>query len=683
MFSVLVDYHNDLLGLLEQEIQVNGGALGLGSLAEILSKLADEEVSIVQIAQERMGVVALNETDCQWIEQLSRASLENENRYFPKLDTSLNFNFLYVQAHLIRSYLLLCRINYKHIQGRYQCYAKRHDAVTTTLDRDGDHETDLRLTDEWNHLEYANLNQLHNEHRLLQRIADVVRNATEDFSKVNLSTFMRDSDYGHRFAQQFQEYQIKDFPLHQIDDVCRFYEKMINNYQHAFIDAPRLLRVPLDDTLSNELDQIFQSSFLPSTEVSDKVEFEKKIQTINEFLSDLKEAENSLGSKSAQSLAEICQQWHIDNPIVHLIPREIKCENYVPLCQKLSDLRSQLRKHANEIEEKSIEQWSACFDRSTTSQSIPNSFHMSREPPSPPIIPDPPSPSVEPPTPTPREKLDTENPSVEIQDLFSPTRPTTPRPTTPVPQLKSNDYVSLVTLKIQSVSLPPSALFESSRLIADGLPTQEAAVRIHITHLDGSPEKHHLKAHKVHDQLRKSFVQKRYDLHSMAIIDQYKLCVDYMTEPTNDLLPIRSAEYRVIERTALVSIILSFERHQLNYSATSQAQISSILARFIVDQKLTFTPSDTYFNVYDQQGKYLFEDSPISQIYRSDEQAPIRVQILRSESNTSTFAEVTLTKDHEGMCLYSFYRGGIQTCTSVQLWNHESSSSTQSPHGNR
>ena len=213
MFSVLVDYHNDLLGLLEQEIKENGGALGLGSLAEILSKLADEEVSIVQIGQERMGVVALNETDCQWIEQLSRASLENGNCYFPKLDTSLNFNFLYVQSYLIRSYLLLCRINYKHIQGRYQCYAKRQNPVTATLDHDGDHDADLRLTDEWNHLEYANLNQLHNEHRFLQRIADVVRNATEDFSKANLSTFMRNSDYGHRFAQQFHEYQMKDFPF--------------------------------------------------------------------------------------------------------------------------------------------------------------------------------------------------------------------------------------------------------------------------------------------------------------------------------------------------------------------------------------------------------------------------------------------------------------------------------------
>ena len=213
--------------------------------------------------------------------------------------------------------------------------------------------------------------------------------------------------------------------MHQTDDVCRLYEKLINNYQHAFIDAPRLLRVSLDDTLSNELDQIFQSSFLPSSELVDKEEFEKKVQTINEFLSDLKAAENSLGSKSAQSLAEICQQWHIDNPIVHLIPREIKCENYVPLCQKLSDLRSQLRKQASEIEEKRIEQWSACFDRSATSQPRPNSFHMSQEPASPSIISDPPSPPVEPPTPTPREQLNTENPSIETEDLFGPTRPTT------------------------------------------------------------------------------------------------------------------------------------------------------------------------------------------------------------------------------------------------------------------
>ena len=163
------------------------------------------------------------------------------------------------------------------------------------------------------------------------------------------------------------------------------------------------------------------------------------------------------------------------------------------------------------------------------------------------------------------------------------------------------------------------------------------------------------RADGIHEKLRKIFVEKKYDLSSAAIIDKNQMCVDFMTKATNGLSPIPSVKYSVIKRTILVPIILHFERDQLNYSATLEAQISSILARFIIDQQLTFTPSATYFNVYDQQGKYLFEDCSIGQIYRPDEQAPIRIQILRSESNTSTFAEVTLTTDHEGMCPSSVY----------------------------
>jgi hypothetical protein len=659
MFSVIVDYHNDLLGLLEQEIEENGDTLGLGSLTEILNKLADEEVSIVQIAQERMGVIALNEIDCQWIEQLSRASLENDNRRFAKSDTSLNFNFLYVQSYLIRSYLLLCRINYQHIRGKYQCYTKQQNSATTTADHDDDHDVCSRLTDEWNHLEYADLNQLHNEHRFLQRIANIARNSIEDFSTTNLSTFIRDSEYGHRFAEQFQEYRMKDFPLHQLDDVCRLYEKLINNYQHAFIDAPRLLRVPLSDTLSDELDQIFQSSFLPPSDEIDKDEFEKRVQTINEFLNELKRAENALGGELAQSLAETCQKWRIYSPIVQLIPGEIKCENYVPLCQKLNDLRSQLRKQANEIEEQSIQHWSAGFDGSAADQSIPNSFSVpwgtENQPDEEPFLvyTEPPSPVIEPPSPLPK-KIPSQDSNSEDDIFLGPSRPTTPRPSTPVPQNESNDYVSRATLKIQSVVLPPSALFASSRSKVEASSIRTPRADFQITHSDNSTKGHMCRAENIHEQLRKIFSEKKYDPNSYAIIDKNHMSVDFTAKTTNGLLPIPSVKYSVIEKTILVPIILHFEQHQLDYSATPEAQISSILARFIIDRQLTFTSPDTYFNVYDQRGKYLPEDSPIGEIYRPEEHVPIRVQILRGESETSTFAEVTLTTD-QGMCLSSVY----------------------------
>ncbi|CAF1352378.1 unnamed protein product, partial [Didymodactylos carnosus] len=99
-------------------------------LKDIINELS-REMSILQITQGNMGVITLNKMDCQWIEQLSRASLENEKDYFIKLNTPLNFNFLYVQSYLIRTYLLYCRINYEHIKGKYQCYTQRKPPITT------------------------------------------------------------------------------------------------------------------------------------------------------------------------------------------------------------------------------------------------------------------------------------------------------------------------------------------------------------------------------------------------------------------------------------------------------------------------------------------------------------------------------------------------------------------------
>ncbi|CAF4202353.1 unnamed protein product, partial [Rotaria sordida] len=102
-----------------------GDILDLGSLKDIICELSKREISILQIAQENMGIITLNKMNCQWTEQLSQASLENENNYFLTIDTTLKFNFLYVQSYLIRTYLLYCHINYQHIKGKYQCYSRK------------------------------------------------------------------------------------------------------------------------------------------------------------------------------------------------------------------------------------------------------------------------------------------------------------------------------------------------------------------------------------------------------------------------------------------------------------------------------------------------------------------------------------------------------------------------------
>ncbi|CAF4270503.1 unnamed protein product, partial [Rotaria sordida] len=194
-----------------------------------------------------MGIITLNKMDYQWIEQLSRASLENENNYFITIDTSLKFNFLYVQSYLIRTYLLYCRINYQHIKGKYQCYTRKKISIITN---NIDMNFNILLIDEWNHLEQKNLIELQNESNLLQQIMDILKNSSQNYSSMKLSEFIRNTNYDHRFIQQFQQYQIKDFPLSQIKDICQLYEQSINHFQHTFINVSHLIRIPLDKKLN-------------------------------------------------------------------------------------------------------------------------------------------------------------------------------------------------------------------------------------------------------------------------------------------------------------------------------------------------------------------------------------------------------------------------------------------------
>ena len=203
-------------------------------MKDIINQLSQREISILQIVQENMGIITLNKMDCQWIEQLSRASLENEKDYFIKLNTPLKFNFLYVQSYLVRTYLLYCRINYQHIKGKYQCYTQRKVLITTNnlkVHDDIDMNSYILLADEWNHLEHKNFDQLQNEFYFLQRIIDLLKNSPEDYSLMKLSEFIRNTNNDDRFAQQFVQYRIKDFSLSQIKHIYKLYEQSINNYQ--------------------------------------------------------------------------------------------------------------------------------------------------------------------------------------------------------------------------------------------------------------------------------------------------------------------------------------------------------------------------------------------------------------------------------------------------------------------
>ncbi|CAF1461212.1 unnamed protein product [Didymodactylos carnosus] len=295
-------------------------------------------------------------------------------------------------------------------------------------------------------------------------------------------------------------------------------------------------------------------SFISSNDQIRKEELQDKIRTITEFLNDLKNIENCFSRLWAESLTEICALLYIENPIITLLPKEIKCENYVPLCLKLIEIRSQLQERMIDIEEKTIDLWNARFDIPDTDQPKENSFNIFRNKtddvigldPNLIFTPDPQLPTTPKPT-TPMDPFDWEG--------LIPLGPASPSPPLPVVYEKTINYTSLFKLKITLISFP--ILFEKSRIQVEQLASKTQNTRFVITFKDGKQTKYHCsKPEKFYMQLKKIFDEKKYDLNTIGIIDSNQILVDFMKTNVNNSLPIIEEEYHIKEKRLLISIIL-------------------------------------------------------------------------------------------------------------------------------
>ena len=617
-----------------------------------VEQLIGREISILRIVQDNMGIIQLNPTDHKWIEQLSRASLINEKNYFFQLNSSLDFNCLYVQSYLIRSYLLFCPINYEHVRSQYQCYIRRK---LPTISDDVNH-VDEAFKEQWNHLEQMNLHQLENEHYFLQRIIDVLTNSIEDLSSKSLSEFVRTPDYEHRFLQQFQQYGIKDFPLVHIHKISRFYNKAIQNFQNLFLDVSQLLRVPIEQNLNDRLDVILQKEFIPNE--NNKDQLQTNIRLITEFLNDLKHIEIHLVTQSSQPLKQICSVLEIQNRIVDSLVNEINCENYVPLCLKLIEIRSKLQEQTINIEEQVIHLWNPHLDIQDSDGTNPNSFELFRQTNfNTSIINFQSTTAI-----STEESTTTSNSQCNIIDLLDDMPFDHVFPSAILKQTTSTvedqelietniltteqqgkiDMKHIAILTISSVSLPSSILFDQSRLKAEQILSTLVLKQFSMKFLDDKQEKYICKPEKLYGQFKKIIQEKKYDSKLVAVIDPHQIFVHFLIDIPNASLPIMFAEYRIINRTSLISIVLHYENNQFEYFAIEQANLSAIIARFIIDNQLKFKESQYYLNIFDELGRHLSDDNQIKDIYRSNSQTSIHIQIIRPDQNTSTACQLTL-----------------------------------------
>jgi hypothetical protein len=645
-------------------------------LKDLINNLSSRELSILQIVQEKTGIITLNDNDCLWIKHLSRSSLQNEEEYFPKSDTQLNFNFLYIQFYIIRSYLLLCHINYHHIHQKYQCYTQRQMILPT--DKRISDKLFYTLNDpQFNSLQEMTLSKLYNGYNLLRQILDIKKHYQDDLSNINLYEFIQRIDDNNQIYRQLEKYEIKDFQLCYIDDICQLYEQLINNFHYSIINTSHLLHIPIDNQQNLKLDQLFDITLIQSHHNEEAEKLQSTIRTITEFLNELKDIEDTLLQQSSQSLTQICKWVAIENPILSLIPNEIKCENYISLIIKLIEIQTKLQEQTINIEEKIEEKWNDDFiyksdqqqDQSDEQQITESIFEIFRKP-------------ID-------ESKDSGSSTITIDEtIFKSLQTNIETTTTDInpnqtsngdsqsnnSQTKIDNTITYETifeqsrssssssyseespcrlfeLNIKSVPLTPSILFQKVRdqqLDSSSIPNLS---RFEIIHPDGSRQKAVCKIENIYLTLKTKFEEKKYNFDKFVIVDQNQIFVDFLNENTEKLSTRISSAYQIIEKISLIPIVLEYESNQIEYLATSKCQISSIINRFITDHKLTFTSPDLYLGFFDELETYIDEDKTIFNIYRSNNTNPIQIKIIKYQDNTNNLYEISL-RSQEG--IYSF-----------------------------
>ncbi|CAF1275007.1 unnamed protein product [Didymodactylos carnosus] len=659
ILSVLVDHHNNLLDLLGEEINSEKNN-DFGPIRSLVNELLSKEVSVLQIMDDGAGVIMLNDYDYFHIEKLCRASLISKEEYFPTLNISFTFDFLYVQSYIIRKHFLHCRINYRHIIQKYQCYTRRKSGATIvmnnieTFNLDEKYSIPLgsqQLENDWNHLKEMLLDKLYHGHRLLRQIALILNDHENDLSSNSLYDFVGSIDDGDNIHQQLEQYQIKNFQLCHIDHVRKLYEKSINGFEHLFTDVSHLLRIPIDAQVNIELNETLKMTLI-NADYGDQIDkINETIQTITDFLNELKGIEDTLLQRSTQSLTKTCIAVYINNPILEFISENIKCENYVALNIHLIQVRSSLQERTININEKQMKLWHEDFHTNSQQKNCFQNYLSTENE----LISGDQADNID--TPENWEFFQMDNDysnydNVSENDLllnedYSLTQQK--HPITTVEQTHQLidfedkiEYLKLFQLFIKFVPLTSSTFIQqmheqrSKKEEVEFIPLTKAQKFI-ITHLDGKTAAYLWKGERLYEQLRKVFNDKKYDINTLAVIDKDEIFVDFTNN--NSQLPHRILlEYYIIQKTQLVQVHFQFQTKLFEYLVTSNTNISTIIERFIHDNNFQLIPPDICLNFSNEFGKCI-NGKIIADI--SDKKI-INIIVKEENADAGTLCEVTL-----------------------------------------
>lgn len=635
------------MNLLKREIDENNTDM-FGALKSLVKNLTSKEVSILQIIHDNIGLIALSDNDRSWIEQLSCASLINENDdYFRRANSQLNFNFIYLQSYIIRTYFLFCRINYRHIIQTYLCHVKRSQSMIDgeVLNLGGNYGNMLspeQLETDWNDLKEMYLDKLYHGHNLLRQIAILLKNDQTDFSNRNLYQFVESQGHDSTLYEQIKHYEIKDFQLCYIDHIRQLYANSISGFQHLFTDVSQLLRVPIEHEIDDELNRMLAAAFISIDYAGNINELMSTIQNITDLLNDLRSSERHLFGQLTCSLKETCTILGIENSILVFIPDEVKCENYVAVSIHLIRTRTMLQERVVNIEEKQTVQWDENFNDKSNEQEARKENHF-RD-----LLQEPVASET-------KTFGDDEDIWGDILDRQIPTEPPVngifplqnPNPTPEdIVDDESIDYSSLFELYIKFVPVESSVLFEQihqqyEQPLAEAMPLNKAQ-KIIVTLPDGKPRTSLWRIENLFEKLRELFNKEKFAFDALVVIDKNEILLDFTDK--NSRLPKQiSSEYFIIEKTSLFIIQFHYQENIFEYSTTDKCNISTLINRFISDNNIGTSSNNHYLCFFDQNGTSI-ENRTIANLVQklgSIENRRISITVTEENNQTSRLCEVT------------------------------------------
>ena len=580
------------MDLIEQEFDNDNNN---SILRFLIKKLLPNKMSITQIGLYNTGVITLSDTDCLWIEKICRASLLVGNEYFSTLNTPLNFDLNYIQSYVIRTYLLLCHINYQHIIQKYQFYQPRK--VNSLQTFNDDHETfelnenySKPLEIECNYLNQLSTDKIYYGYNLLKEIATLIKEKQEDSSSLSLFEFIQSISDNELIISQLVQYEIKDFKLSHLNHIGKLYRTLIQNFEYPFLNVPDLLRTPINPILSNQLEQIFERELINIDYGDDLEKLQLKIEEMNQLLNDLKSIEDTLLQQSNQSLKQTCEHVDVKNNILNLIPEEIKCENYISLSIYLNQIQSILQERKINIEEKTNQLWNENFDSNQDEQHFKqNNRYRNRN----------------------YTKLNNYSRNISIYDQLD-------------EEEIAPQYSSLFLLNINTI---PITSFKNILRNNDQQITVKKIKKFVITHPDGKIQSFMWKIDNLYEELQKLFKDKSYDWNTYAIIDSNRISIDLTRNKTE------STEYSIVQRDMLISILFHFQNQIFNYSTMKDCRFYSLIDHL----NLESTPMNSFYYFHHETGQ-LIEDQTIGDLYQTN---PILINIEQLH-HTSTLFQITL-----------------------------------------